>query len=622
MPDTGVATSAPSVAAGSVRGRPWHKYGSFGGMACGWLLISFLATRPNDMHVLQAGLGILFFGLLVFVALTYAGTMRREYALAVFEREGWLHSLLSRRLLRGCAWLLFAAATGFVLFLQMHAYSAVEWGALSLVLIVFPVSFAWFRRAARGEMREDMADSMALLLARRTCPAILAVLYVFAVALIGDLPRHESLHASIDAYRTAPIEWNGSELIRQGLYWAAYFDGLKAYAVSHLGEFGALPALVLLMIAKYAIFLGACFALTPLLVSPAEFRRARMVPRWSMVTVALLSVGIASAYTLNHLDHLAATSQTLRDFRVTVEKTSVELIDGRVYLEGARADVLALGGEASRRVEGEVDVLRRGMDAMFQTLEAEAVSEYLDWYYSYPAAFFRLLDSVEDATEWLATESDAEDVDSRMAERLREVFGRQFPDVEAAHAAVPAVWRWEALQLDRDARSVLAKNRLVPVPRDYETAWEGSLDEMLASALPGDIVPPGAMGATAAAGTLSAMFARAFAARALQKPAFKTAGKSLTRAATTAAKGILGGVLAAVGVEALSLEIEEALKRDDFERQLVHAIREARLEFDQRYFAVSEGDGAPDEQMDACQVTADPSRSVMGASASCMSRGV
>ncbi len=589
MPDQDVQTNATGgLVARSIRVRAWHKHVAFGGMAAGWLLIAHLATRSNDMHVLQAGAGMLFFGLLVFVASAYAGTMRREYALAVFESKGWIHSLLSRRFLRACKWLLFAVAMAFALFLQLHAYSAVEWAALSSVLIVFPLTFAWFRRAAREEMREDMADSMALILALRTCPAIVAVLYVLAAALVGDLPKHESLEASIEAYRTTPIEWSGSELIRQGLYWAAYFDGLKAYAVSHVGELGALPALVLLVVAKYAIFLGACLALAPLLVSSGEFRRARMVPRWSTGAVALAVVVIAGAYALNGLDRLATDSQRLRDLRVTVEKMSIELIDGNVHREGTRADVLALAPGAAQRVEAEVDGLRDRLDAMFETLERDAVAEYLDWYYSPTGAALRLAGSAKYVWESLVGESSTEEIDNHMTEHLRAVFGRQFPDVNAAHAAIQVALERESLRLGRDARDILAENRLVPVPRDYEIAWEGSLDNMLKAALPEGIIPPGAAGATVGAGLLSTMFARAFVARAARKPAFKIAGRSLMRAVATAARSLLGGVITAFGIEMLSMKIEELLGRDEFKRQLVEAVREARLEFEQRYFGLSD----------------------------------
>ena len=152
----------------------------------------------------------------------------------------------------------------------------------------------------------------------------------------------------------------------------------------------------------------------------------------------------------------------------------------------------------------------------------------------------------------------------------------------------PVVWERETLRLGRDARDILVENRFVPVPRDYEIAWEGALDDILDSSLPKDSVPPGAAGATAAASVLSTMFARAFVAKGLRKPGFKNTGGSLKRAAATAAKGMMGGVVAFLVIEALSLKLDEALNRDEFERQLVDAIREARLEFEQRYFGLSD----------------------------------
>ena len=583
-PDAPRKGGAGSVAARLFPVRAWHRHAYFAGMAAGWLLIGYLATLPRDMHVLQVGATALFFGLLIFVALAYAGTVRREHALAVFKSKGRLYSILSGRLVRGCAWLVFAMVMALVLFLQMHAYSAVEWGILSLAPVVLLTMFAWLRRPARAEVREDMADGMALLLALRTSPAIMAALYVLAVALLGDLPRHESLGVAIDASRTAATQWSGSELVGEGLHWMSYFDGLKTYAVSHVGELGALPALALLLVASYTIFLGACLALTPFLVSLREYRRARMVPRWGMAVLGFAAVAIAGAYGLDSLNSWVKDSSALRDFRVTMERVSVEEIDGRFYRVGSRADILGLGGEATQRVEGEVDALRKELDAMFETLEHDAVAKYLDWYYGPTGAVLRLWDSVAYAYEALAGDSSVEDVDDHMAERLQEIFGRQFPDVDAAHAAIPVAWERASLQLGRDVREMLAENRLVPVPRDYEIVWEGSLNDILATALPEGSIPPGALGATAAAGVLSTTFARAFARRALGKPAFKIARRSLLRVAATATKGLVGGAIGFLGVEVLSLKLEEMFERDEFERQLVDALREARLEFERSYF--------------------------------------
>ena len=43
--------------------------------------------------------------------------------------------------------------------------------------------------------------------------------------------------------------------------------------------------------------------------------------------------------------------------------------------------------------------------------------------------------------------------------------------------------------------------------------------------------------------------------------------------------GIVGGVVVGVSIDKLLLELEEAINRDDFKREILSAIDEARLEF-------------------------------------------
>ena len=50
--------------------------------------------------------------------------------------------------------------------------------------------------------------------------------------------------------------------------------------------------------------------------------------------------------------------------------------------------------------------------------------------------------------------------------------------------------------------------------------------------------------------------------------------------------GALVGLATGVAIDALLLELEEVLNRDDFKREIVAAIREARREFEEEYLPV------------------------------------
>ena len=78
----------------------WREHLTFLAMAAIWLLVAYRISHVQNMEILHVGASMLLFSIPIFVTKTYTGTMRREFTLALFTREGWLYSWLSRRLLR------------------------------------------------------------------------------------------------------------------------------------------------------------------------------------------------------------------------------------------------------------------------------------------------------------------------------------------------------------------------------------------------------------------------------------------------------------------------------------------------------------------------------------------
>ena len=77
----------------------------------------------------------------------YTSTLRRQYRLVLFRKQGWLYPLLSRRLLVTLFWTGWALATSFLLLLlRFHVYGWVEWTVLAATIPVFALVFAAIRR--------------------------------------------------------------------------------------------------------------------------------------------------------------------------------------------------------------------------------------------------------------------------------------------------------------------------------------------------------------------------------------------------------------------------------------------------------------------------------------------
>ena len=117
---------------------------------------------------------------------------------------------LSKRPLRMFWWLIFSLVMSFLLFLQIHVYTAVEWGVLVVGIFVFPITFALIRGFILEEFREDIAHSMALAWSRGLCAVVMVLLYVLVTATLGEWPEFESNQAAISEYKNQADDWSGS----------------------------------------------------------------------------------------------------------------------------------------------------------------------------------------------------------------------------------------------------------------------------------------------------------------------------------------------------------------------------------------------------------------------------
>ena len=593
-----------------------------------WLLSTYVISRAQSMEIWAVGVSMLLFSLPIFTTTTYSSTIRMEYKLAPLAHTGRLYSLLSRRFLRMSWWLIFSLVMSFLLFLQIHVYTAVEWGVLVVGILVFPITFALIRAFILEEFREDIAHSMALAWSRGLCAAVMVLLYVLVTATLGEWPEFESIQAAISEYKKQANDWSGSELVKEGLSWAAYFDGLKAYALGHVGRIDALIALLILMIVNFTIYYNVCLGWSCFLISRAGFAQTRMIPRtgeaiFQVAALATLAIGFIYLPGLAQLEGLVSSSG-LSGIRSSLERTTVEVIDGNVYRQGTRDQIVAAARAKTDLLEATLQNLRNEADSMFTRLETEAVNEYLDWYYSLPAEYLRLAKML------------VGDLESYMVERLSETFQQPkwYQDFNEKLSRTLAVTEEARTELRQLARDILSRNGLDSMPADAQVARTVSLDDILERTFPKDIirledrsgVAGGAAGASSvasgviAASTFKKIILKKITTKVATKSVFKLAAKALMKpvaslglkvsagatggAATggaigsivpfvgTAIGATVGGVLGAltvgVAVDAALLQLEEALNRENFERDLVNAIQEARREFAQEYLGSPE----------------------------------
>ena len=598
-----------------------------------WLAAVYAVSSAQAMEIVLVGASLLLVGAPIGLAGIYTSTLRRQFKLLLFQRRGWLYGLLSRRLLRTLFWTAWALAMSFVLLLRFHVYGPVEWAVLAATIPMFALVFAVLHRVSVKELRADAAVTEALVWSRRACPALMLLLYVGALAHWGDVPRHASLDQAIEVHRGSAAAWTGSALVREALYWGAYFDGLEAYALGRLGGVDSLWPLLAMGAGNLAIFYNVCLALSCFRIPRAGFVQARLAPRsfenvFAAAAVATFLVGFVYFPLLARLDQYMARSPDPARVRARLEQETTavaqqvfERIDDGYYRPGTLAELASARTAALGAVGAAAERFRREVDATFERLEDEAVAEYLDWYYSLPAEYGRIGMMLQGRLE------------DYLTEKARQTFGQDkwYRSVEAVFETMLSVEEQASAAYERTVRDILDRNRVHPEHAAFDVTLTASLENIVRPSLHQDVIPAAhrlaasgvAAGAgSAAAGGMTFIIVQKVTAKVLGKQVLKLAAKaplkaaagklaaaaaggaaigSLVPGAGTAVGALVGGVLvgASVGiaVDGALLELEEALSRDDFERELVTAIREARGEFADEYLGpppVITTVGAPD----------------------------
>ena len=623
------ATTSPPPSEGTATGASlrtsYRRDLPFLAMATLWLSSVFAVSRDSAMGVFSIGFGVLLLGIPMCLAAVCTSTLRRRRWLSgLFWRQGWLYAALSGRWLTILSWTAVGLLMSFLLLLHVHVYTRVEWVVLAATIPLFTVVFASSqRRLLKAGLHADVAVTEALVFSRWFCPAIVVLLQVAAMVWWGDLPQHASVEAAIAAHTPEAAERSGSTLVREALHWAGYFDGLKAYALGNLGSPDGLAVWLVmgLLVGNYVLLYYACVALSCFRIPRAGFVRARLAPRstegvFKVAAVATFLIPFVYFPLLAQLEAFVSQSPHAVSLRTKAQETItpivrvvVEQIDRDYFREGTLEQIARARSEAALPVGAAAEQLRREVDATFNRLESEAVDEYLDWYYSLTAEWGRLVKLLAGGVERL---------EGHLAEKVRETFEQEkwYAGINTAFERLMAADEEARKAYEQTVRAILEHNRVGSQRLqdvEIDIASIASLEGILKPSFHQDFVPAahrflGASGGgVAVAGSVGTIIAQKVKTKILAKLVLKVAAKAPLKAlaskagsaavaavtgaaagsvvpglgtAVGAAGGAVVGFGTGVAIDGVLLELEEALSRDDFRREIVIAIREARREIE------------------------------------------
>lgn len=536
----------------------------------------------------------------------YLTAVRRRRWLTPLNPDGWAFRILSGAVLRVA--LCFAGSLILVLVAMMRliGQGGPEWIAVGATIVTTHLgALAW-----RGMFEPQIAGPYRLaarLRAARILGAGLALaVYAIAVGWMGAGDRPDIAAMS---FRSVVVE--------QAVSISGQWRLLEAYALGQLatlGAWGRSAAVLATLVGNLALLWMSASLVAATMLRRSDWRVGfapvgRAHPRisgWAWIS-AVLTVLTAFVF----FPALASIEWSLSNLKPEdrpdrIFVTQVEEIGGVFFEPGTIEDIT--GRRAAIRPEIDPDLradLHAAADQAFDRI-AENVDPLLDWYYALPAEYARIAHLL------------AGDFESYLAEQIetRLFDGRPLAPVEAVLRRIDSAnleqWKTQAQDLAAQAnekRVDLAAGQPFDVTGKADPAAVfGPSGAELAADVSARLrarlgVAGGGAGVAAAmtasimaklgAKGVSKLAAKAVLKTAASKAAGGAAGAGvgsvvggvvgsvlpgLGTAIGAAVGGALGGVAFGLGVDALLLELEETLHRDDLKAALLEALNASRAE--------------------------------------------
>lgn len=597
------------------------KLANYFGFSFIWLAFSFYASQLIlDQALWFTLFATLSLGLPLYLAATYAVTIQRIHRSSQFHNKGILHWLINRRVLAYIGWLLWAVTFAFLLLFYLGTAETIEWITLFITVPVFAIIHTLFAPIAAREYKPYIAAHKSLAWTRWCTALVMAVSYILLQIFASENHQHASLADAINEGIQSSNGMSNSILVLETARLLNILVELRSYVLGNLYLLNSAVNLGFVFLGSLMIFYNMSLALSSFMLPPAEYRRIlgsiqdtdkppKLAPQSIAMTAAFATIFILFIYipTTVYLDGWLRTHpQVVKQFHQsqTLVIETVEKIGDAYYSLGTSNQIKRVYLDSIGELDVSIDELKVASDKGFQTM-VENVDDYLDWYYSLPAEYERIMALASGALEEWMTET--------LQAHLMQgnAFGSVQQSIEQAFRLNKQLQVEHLNKVDQ----ILVENRLHPNTAQLDIIKQSSLLAMqeppkhsVIVNMENRLLISGGMGT---AGAITGVIAGKITAKVAAKGVIKLGAQALVKvtaakmvgalggtaagAATGAALGsvipgigtaigatlggIVGGVTIGLTVEKLLLMLEEAYSRDEFKQQILEAIEESRLEF-------------------------------------------
>ena len=558
--------------------------------------------------------------------LAYHAVIRKTHRQLILKEGGRLAKLNSGRILSLVVSFVLSAVFMAGLIIETPKWPLITWIIVGCVALAFPLLLLLTDKLLSREYEPPFSTSKAVLASSAIAGVALCALYAISLAV----QPAATYASSTEAFLAAPKPFDGSPSALMGELGSmvALVDGIVAYGVSKAAEvsFGGYLAWQIALCGSAFFGIASLFGLCSLewhelakvflpleaskkadgpdgksdtaiepqaepssQATPSPRRGQPFVKRYA-IAAAILPLCLVGAFLF--AEHGAAQAAQTQEYTAAEAfirdqvGIAAYMLDGTYYDQQAVQELVDETREKSEALFADAEKTLKPLINDYYDSCLQNVDGYLDWYYSLPADYERLVRTITGSVEDFVQDEFENHVkegvdDSQLTSELESY-------VEQASA------------LEADFEAALAQHEITGVPDWLVTTQKPLEDNLLAKPLePTHKLLDGSarMGISAGGAIASGLIARQLTKKALTKPFFskivaritgalasRSAGAVVGGAAGSlagpigSAAGVVVGTAAGVGIDYSLLKIDEAQNRAGYKDEITQTIEEARAD--------------------------------------------
>lgn len=589
--------------------------------------VYMIAINFATLRLWVVVVGVFILSTPVFISGVYSITISKISLINIFSNHGIIFKLYSARLLRILIWLIWSIFSSVFVLFQFHTYDKIEWLVFFSTAPVFYFLYSASIYLIAKELKGYLVINTALRWARVICPLVMLAIYIYATKDLESSDHYKNIIEAIEDKKSKVSDMNGSAFVYELSQTLAFYEGIKSYAISKLGDYNSISYLLALSAGVLIVSFNACSMLSCLLIPKKEYLRIFSQPL-SMddpesVSGRRIAISAATITFLTLFVYLPIFSYIETKFQVEgvniVRKSTesfitlnIDKIDNLYFKTGTidqinNAKYIAL--QKINKVDTNLIQMEHTIDNSFTRLYSN-VDDYLDWYFSLGGDYGILMNLLTG------------DLDEYLKNNFEKFIFKEdtFKDLENLHAKTLSTYSDIQNEYNNSVNKIMTENKVDPSYYKLDIKQSTTLAKTLSPPVSQELISLNKKlmtisGGGAIGGIITAVIGKKIVAKITGKSIFKAATKALTKfiaskavstggiaaGATSGAiigssvpilgtvlGGVLGGIIGGIAVDKAILKLDEEINRKQFKHEIIASIDQTKAELKSKLFSTDQ----------------------------------